>query len=515
MRAVGAGHVLGNGRRLSVVAAPVRRDALVAVEDLDRVGRVADLDLLADQLVRHAVDVVLDRHVIVDVDAASLPLREDVTRGRQGPQRLAVELLVEDAAADAQLLHRPVVELVEQDADRGVERTELEEGLVAQTGEYPPLCNEHTILDRSLVARFPRPRRDDDRAVVGGQVFVGAVDAGLVAAGAGDGAFQLVGDPHRSGATEVLRHADVRVDPVGQLLGLGRLGVGEAAGAEHRDEQLDRPQLTRTPVDQARPLAREIDEGLLAGAVDLSHRRPQPLDPSSVELAELGVAVAARMDLKVLLPEQLQRDAVALQFPVDVCAVRPDPVAHQHRAGEQLSIERRIVQFGRQRPAEPLLRRPLQIQRDRAHADGAGLGYRPVGQPPLVLEPKNLTNLPHRQPPCRHRLAPPVERAKACWIRLPTSVHDDRNRCSTSRNRCSTSPETGVQLPPKPVFNFLRKTHPSRSRLLLVREGGQADSIRQSDTGRACCDQLDSRRGKPAGAASSDRHEADLRSVER
>ena len=151
MRAVGAGHVLGHGRRLSVVAAPVRRDALVAVEDLDRVGRVADLDLLTDQLVRHAVDVVLDRHVIVDVDAASLPLREDVTRGRQGPQRLAVELLVEDAAADAQLLHRLVVELVEQDADRGVERTELEEGLVAQTGEYPPLCNEHTILDRSLV----------------------------------------------------------------------------------------------------------------------------------------------------------------------------------------------------------------------------------------------------------------------------------------------------------------------------------------------------------------------------
>ena len=41
--------------------------------------------------------------------------------------------------------------------------------------------------------------------------------------------------------------------------------------------------------------------------------------------------------------------------------------------------------------------RPLQIQRDRAHADGAGLGYRPVGQPPLVLEPKNLTNLPHQQ----------------------------------------------------------------------------------------------------------------------
>ncbi len=355
MRAVGAGHVLGHGRRLSVVAPPMRRHALVAMEDLDRVGRVADLDLLADQLVRHAVDVMLDGNVVVNVHAARLPVREDVACDGQGPQRRAVELLVEGAAADAQLLHRPVVE-----SSSSRTRTAA---LSAPSSKK--------------VARFPRPRRDDDRAVVGGQVLVGAVDAGLVAAGSGDGALQLVGDPHRGGAAEVLHHADVRVDPVRQLLGSGRLGVGEATGAEHRDEQLDRPQLARAPVDQARPLAREVDEGLLAGAVDLSHRRPQPLDRSPVELAELRVAVAARMDLKVLLPEQLQRDAVALQFPVD---------------------------------------------------------------------------LPHQQPPCRHRLAPPVERAKACWIR-------GYRRAFTMTEIGVQLPEIGVQLPPKSVFNFPRKTH--------------------------------------------------------
>ena len=36
MRAVGAGHVLNRGGRLSVVAPPVRGHALVAMEDLDR-----------------------------------------------------------------------------------------------------------------------------------------------------------------------------------------------------------------------------------------------------------------------------------------------------------------------------------------------------------------------------------------------------------------------------------------------------------------------------------------------
>ena len=82
---LGAGHVLGPGRRLWVVAPPVRRHARVAVEDLDRVGRVADLDLLAEQLVRHAADVALDLDVVVDVTRHSFQCvmtKRAASRGR-------------------------------------------------------------------------------------------------------------------------------------------------------------------------------------------------------------------------------------------------------------------------------------------------------------------------------------------------------------------------------------------------------------------------------------------------
>jgi hypothetical protein len=34
------------------------------------------------------------------------------------------------------------------------------------------------------------------------------------------------------------QHVDVRGNPVRQLLAPGRLGIGEAGGAEHRDEDL-------------------------------------------------------------------------------------------------------------------------------------------------------------------------------------------------------------------------------------------------------------------------------------
>ena len=64
-------------------------------------------------------------------------MRENVARGRQGLERRPVDLLVEGAAADAQLLHRPVVELVEEDADRRVQGAEAEERLVAELGEDP------------------------------------------------------------------------------------------------------------------------------------------------------------------------------------------------------------------------------------------------------------------------------------------------------------------------------------------------------------------------------------------
>ena len=221
---------------------------------------------------------------------------------------------------------------------------------------------------------------------MGGQVLVGAVDAGLVAAGAGDGALELIGDPQRGGTAEVLHHADVHVDPVRQLLGLGRLDVGEAAGAEHGDEQLHGSRFTRAPVDQRRPLAGEVNERFLAGPVHLPHRRPQPPRPLPVDLAEVATAVAVRMDLGVLLPQQLQRDAVALELAVDIRAVGPDPVVHRRGARKQPGLKRRVVQLGRQRPDEPALRRPLQIAIDRPHADGARLRHRLVGQSLLVLE---------------------------------------------------------------------------------------------------------------------------------
>ena len=76
-------HVLGERGVLPPPrAAHMRGDAPALVEDLDGPACHARVDRRVDQLIRHAVKVVGDLDVIVDVHAIALPGRQFVGRGR-------------------------------------------------------------------------------------------------------------------------------------------------------------------------------------------------------------------------------------------------------------------------------------------------------------------------------------------------------------------------------------------------------------------------------------------------
>lgn len=125
-------HVLGLSRGLTAAGQPaMRRHALGFEVDLDDRWREAGFEVLTDELVGHAVVVVLDRDVVVDIDAARLPLSHLVALGRQRLQGRSVKPFVELTAARAQMLHRPPVELDELLADRLIELSETEERPIA------------------------------------------------------------------------------------------------------------------------------------------------------------------------------------------------------------------------------------------------------------------------------------------------------------------------------------------------------------------------------------------------
>src|SRR6266436_5534559 len=79
------------------------------------------LDLLADQLVRHAVVMLGELDVVIEVDATALPRGVLVGKGWQRHERRLVQRFEERPPAHAPTAHRAVVDLVEQGPDRRVE----------------------------------------------------------------------------------------------------------------------------------------------------------------------------------------------------------------------------------------------------------------------------------------------------------------------------------------------------------------------------------------------------------
>ena len=170
-------------------------DAVPLQEDFDGQLRHPGLDARVDQLIRHAVEVVIDLDVIVDIHSAGLPGRQLVPGARQRPQRGPIDLLEERAPTDPEALHRPRVDRVDARGDRGIEIGEREEGLMPEGGQDPPLGDLDTHFDLRLVGRRRDPSGDHHGAIVLREFGVGPVDLRFVAMRGRDAALEIVGHP--------------------------------------------------------------------------------------------------------------------------------------------------------------------------------------------------------------------------------------------------------------------------------------------------------------------------------
>jgi hypothetical protein len=318
--------------------------------------------------------------------------------GGEGPKRGLVQTLEEVAAAGAVEPHRSRVEIREQLGDPGVEGGEGEEGLVAKAGEDPPLGDLDGDFDLRLVPGLRRPRGQDDRAVVLREFVVGPLQARLVAARHDDATLELIGHDGLGDAAEELEGALVAHDPVRDLLGARRFGVGVVRGAQHRDEELDCDHLAGGRLDDRRLLAGVVDEQLRAGAVDLAHREPTAGEPAAVDLAELGVAVAVRMLLEIFQMEQLEGDAGLAPLGVQVGAVGDGAMVRRRGRGPvHPGLQRLVAEGVDLSPIKPGRPRAQHRGADGAAADPQALRHLPVGAPEAPLLSQDLPCLAHGQ----------------------------------------------------------------------------------------------------------------------
>ena len=298
---VGLGAMLVERREQSRLgAAGVRGDALAVVEHLDGRGGQTHVQRLMDQLVGHAVVMLVHHDVVVDVHAGLRPGGQLKRRRGQGQQLWLFIGFKPTVARALQLLKRLSVELGQQRPDRGVELGDTEEGVIPQRRQDLPFGDEHVSLDLGFVAGAPGTGGNDDRAVVLAHLQVSAVEQWFVAAGTEHAGLGVVGNRDASHAGKERVSLAMGRDPGGQLLIGKSLRESLVAGAQDGDEH-------RGGADDAlgslkgHSLSGPIDEHLLPGRVMVPHDRIKRLGPAMVIFAILGVAVAVGKALPVFL----------------------------------------------------------------------------------------------------------------------------------------------------------------------------------------------------------------------
>jgi hypothetical protein len=150
---MGSWHVLGQSCVLAFEpTARVCGDTLAAVQDLDAVAGDACIHFLTNQAVRHAVIVVVDLDVVINVDAALLERGDLVPARRQCTQRRSVEPFEPFPAIALELPERALVQIGDELADRSVQFGKTEEAVIAQPGENSALDDLYADFGLGLLA---------------------------------------------------------------------------------------------------------------------------------------------------------------------------------------------------------------------------------------------------------------------------------------------------------------------------------------------------------------------------
>ena len=244
---------------------------------------------------------------------------------------------------------------------------------------------------------------------MGSHVGVSTIDLRFVEAGLDDGDLGVVRHQQVRHPADRLECSCVGTDPIGERLGPARLGIGEIGGTHDGDKNLRRPRLAGQSIDDHwYRVAGIIDKQLVAAGMGLPHRDRDPRCPAPVQLTEPRVAIPVGALLDVLVPQDLQRDVLALQLAVNRRPIGLGATAVTlllSGSGKKLPFEHRVGHVGRQWPTEPGGSEPLQRQpnRRRSHADSTrDLVAGHTGG----IQPKHVAHLAHRDPLCWHRPLP-------------------------------------------------------------------------------------------------------------
>ena len=251
-----------------------------------------------------------------------------------------------------------------------------------------------------------RARSQQCAAVVLGEFLVAAVGLGVVAVGGLDQRAGLVGHDQARHAADELQGQHLGADPV--CGGLARRGAGEGVvrRAQRSHEDLRLADLAGGRIDDGHRAAGIVDEQLLAGDMDLAHRALLGHSERAVLDAKTRVLVGQRVVAGVLLPQQHQGDAGALELLMHEREVRGELVARaRHCRSEQSSLEVLVAQALDTVPVNVRRARQRDVLADHALGDIEGAADLGIAQLGLQVQAQCLSDSSHRDSVGWHRLS--------------------------------------------------------------------------------------------------------------
>ena len=154
-------------------------------------------------------------HMVVDVDPGLFPIGILKRVFWQGFEGWLIDGLKELPAAGWKLFKGTCIHGLQWLCDRLIELTDAEEGVIPEGCEDPALGHKDSGFHFSLVPGFSWTGRYDRGVVMIGQVLVGGVDVGLVAARVFDARFEIVRYDDLRDTVKVFKGMDVGIDPAG------------------------------------------------------------------------------------------------------------------------------------------------------------------------------------------------------------------------------------------------------------------------------------------------------------
>ena len=222
---------------------------LTFMVDRDYMAGVLDIDLLANQAIRHAVKAFVHRNMVIDMHLCFFPVADGEAFFGQRGQTVLFQLQKQLFAAFAILIHQAAVECIELFGNGGIELFETEEPPIPQRSQNASLYLEYAGFDLRLIPRLSYPCWEHCHRVVTGKISEGRIDFRVIVTGMRYATFQVIDYQKLWTSAEILERLNSRCSKVFSLLGC--YGTGERIGcaAKYRNIEFRSHQLAGCRID--------------------------------------------------------------------------------------------------------------------------------------------------------------------------------------------------------------------------------------------------------------------------